>query len=127
MDSITIIALGQHDYPFGTYADDEAHAWRDLTGQGYTRMQIQNALVRELQRLDVTAWNEYQTAIERYNAGETSYDATVQAQEKTYRVRERLSLCTQELRRQQRAAYAKQRKENDDYARFESFMERFGD
>ncbi len=102
MNSITILALGEHDYPFGTYTDDSAAAWRELTSAGYTRLQIQTSIVRELERLDVAAWNEYQDAIERFNLGEIGWEATTQAQEKTYRVRERLGLCTQELRRQQR-------------------------
>ena len=100
MNDIQTIAIGADDYPFGTYYDDSNAAYRRLTSAGFTRLQIQHSIVRELERLDVQAWNEYQTAIERFNAGEIGWEATDQAQAKTYRIRERLGYCTQELRRQ---------------------------
>lgn len=100
MNDIQIIAIGEDDYPFGTYYDDCNAAYRRLTSRGLTRLQIQRSIVRELELLDVQVWNEYQTAIERFNAGEIGWEATDQAQAKTYRTRQRLSLCTQELRRQ---------------------------
>ena len=100
MNDIQILAIPEQDYPFGTYSDDRDAAFRTLTSQGYSRLQIQRAIVRELERMDVAAWNEYQGAVESYKSGEYSREATAQAQAKTYRIRERFRLCARELIRQ---------------------------
>jgi hypothetical protein len=101
MTDIQILATTEHDYPFGTLTDDQNQAWARLTSSGYSRLQIQRAIVRELENMDVTTWSEFQTAIERHNAGEGSYDFCTQLQWKTYRVRARLGNCTRELKRQE--------------------------
>jgi len=115
MTDIQILATTEHDYPFGTLMDDQNHAWLRLTSMGYSRLQIQRAIVRELENMDTAAWNEFISS------------PCDDLQAKTYRIRERLNNCTQELKRQQRKANALARKNRDDYARFEAYMERFGD
>ncbi len=107
MNDIQVLALGEQDYPFGTYHDDSNAAHRRLIDAGYSRLQIQRAIVRELERLDVAVWNEYQSAVERWHNGECSREFTEQAQAKTYRIRERFVLCSRELVRQTARQMAK--------------------
>jgi hypothetical protein len=98
MTDIQILATTAHDYPFGTLHDDQNHAFGRLAAN-YSRRQIQSAIVKELERMDVIAWNEYITAFELFMAGEYSREAVQQAQDKTYRIRERLTNCKFQLDR----------------------------
>lgn len=101
MNDIQILATTEHDYPFGTLMDDQNQAWSRLTSMGYSRLQIQRAIVRELENMDVQAWNQFQAAVVLYNTGHYSREAVTQAQDKTYRVRARLGNCARELKRQE--------------------------
>lgn len=96
MTDIQILAITEQDYPFGTLADDQHLAWLRLTSAGYSRLQIQRAIVRELENMDIAAWNEFTSA--------PCHDL----QEKTYRIRERLNNCTRELKRLEARQAAKQ-------------------
>ena len=89
MTDIQLLAITAEDYPFGTLADDQAQAWLRLTSAGYSRLQIQRAIVRELENMDVVAWNEFTSA------------PNTELQAKTYRIREQLNNCTRELKRQE--------------------------
>lgn len=102
MTEIQIIATDAPDYPFGLsqYEQDKATAYRDLRNMGYTRLQIQTAVVRELEQMDVHAFNMMLRAFDAYWAGEVSREAVAQANERTYRIRQRLNNCTRELNRQ---------------------------
>ena len=101
MTDIQILATTEHDYPFGTLMDDQNQAWLRLTSSGYSRLQIQRAIVRELENMDVQAWNQFQAAVVLYNTGHYSREAVTQAQDKTYRVRDRHNHCARELKRQE--------------------------
>ena len=101
MTDIQILAATAQDYPFGTLMDDQNQAWLRLTSSGYSRLQIQRAIVRELENMDVQAWNQYQAAVVLYNTGHYSCEAVTQAQDKTYRVRTRYNYCARELKRQE--------------------------
>ena len=89
MNDIQILAITEHDYPFGTLLDDQRLAWLRLTSTGYSRLQIQRAIVRELENMDVAAWNEFTSS------------PSSELQAKTYRIREQLNNCTRELKRQE--------------------------
>jgi len=89
MNDIQILATTEHDYPFGTLMDDQNHAWLRLTSMGYSRLQIQRAIVRELENMDTAAWNEFISS------------PCDDLQAKTYRIRERLNNCSRELKRQE--------------------------
>ena len=100
MNDIQTLATTDHDYPFGTLADDQRLAWTRLTSSGYSRLQIQTAIVRELEKMDVDAFNAFLRALDAYWAGDLSHEAVEQANDKTYRIRQRLTACTRELNRQ---------------------------
>jgi len=89
MNDIQILATTEHDYPFGTLMDDQNQAWLRLTSIGYSRLQIQRAIVRELENMDTAAWNEFISS------------PCDDLQAKTYRIRERLNNCSRELKRQE--------------------------
>jgi len=97
MTPIQIIATPFDDYPFslGQYQSDVDSAYRSL--HGYSRLQIQRALVRELEQMDAAAWNEFQSAYNAFQANESTFEMVKQAQEKAYRIRERLTQCSRRL------------------------------
>ena len=98
MTDIQILATTEHDYPFGTLFDDQSQAYRRLFAMGWTRLQIQSAIVKELHKQDGQAWAEFQSLIE----SNASHQDCVYAQDKTYRIRARLNACSNELNRRMR-------------------------
>lgn len=100
MNNIQIIATDATDYPFsfGQYYDDQCRAWGELR-RNYSRIQIQRALVKELDLMSVGAWNAFLRAFDSYQAGELSKEAVTQAQDRAKRIADRYANCSRELRR----------------------------
>lgn len=87
MTPIRTIALGGIG-DFGTdsqVAESIREAYNHF--EGYSRLQIMRAIVRELELLDVEFWNTFQS------------DMTVENQNNCYTIRERLNDCRWELNR----------------------------
>lgn len=100
MDNIKIIATDAEDYPFsfGIHYEDQMRAWSDLR-RNYSRVQIQRALVKELDFMSVGAWNAFQRAFDAYQTGELSKEAVTQAQDRAKRIANKYANCSRELRR----------------------------
>ena len=98
MTDIQILAATEQDYPFSTLFDDQSQAYRRLFAMGWTRLQIQSAIVKELHKQDGQAWAEFQSLIE----SNAPHQECVYAQDKTYRIRARLNACSNELNRRMR-------------------------